>query len=472
MNKPHRPSQAELDRMSQAEKDALVMELFDLLEGLQKRLAEVERKVEKTSRNSSKPPSSDGLRRRAAEPREAGSRRSGGQPGHEGRTRTWTDTPDRVEGLRPEGERGCGRGLAGQPERVGECRQQVEMPEPKAEVTEHRQMVVSCACGCEHRGAFPPGAGPHVSYGPRLKAYAVGPVDGHFVGLARTAEIILNQCGVKPSDGTIQKWIGEAAARLNAAYAAGGRAIAAAEVANFDESGARVNGHTHWLHVAGTAEHVHYTVHPKRGREAMDAAGILPGFTGCAVHDHWAPYFGFGQATHALCNAHILRELRCFEEATDGHQWPVKLREILVEGKKAVEAARAGGLSAVDPGQTADLLARYDGWVGVGLMMFPERPKEPGQKGKPKQEPATNLLRRMRGFKTEIFRFLHDFRVPFDNNRAERLVRPAKVKLKVAGGFRALGGSQAFCVIRSVWETDKLQGVNPFQTLRNAFAGG
>jgi transposase len=142
-----------------------------------------------------------------------------------------------------------------------------------------------------------------------------------------------------------------------------------------------------------------------------------------------------------------------------------------VEGKKAVEAARADGQSAVDSGQVADLLARYDEWVEIGLKVFPERSGEPGQKGRPKQEPATNLLKRMRDFKTEIVRFLHDFRVPFDNNLAERLVRPVKVKLKVAGGFRALGGSEAFCILRSVWETNKRQSINPFYTLRAAFAG-
>lgn len=472
MNKLRRPSQAELDRMSPAEKDALILELFDLLENLEKRLEKIEGNVEKTSRNSSKPPSSDGLRRQAAEPREPGGRPNGGQPGHVGVTRAWTDTPDSVKEVRPEGDCGCGRALAEQPERMGEYRQQIEIPEPKVEVTEYRQIIVTCICGCEHRGEFPFGVTPHVSYGPRLKAYAVGLVEGHFVGLSRTSEIIADQSGVKPSDGAIQKWIGQAAVRLEATYEARREAIRAAAAVHFDESGVRVNGRTQWLPVAGTAEHAFYTIHPKRGQEAMTAAGILPTFTGCAVHDHWVRYFGFEQVSHALCNAHILRELRYFEEATEGHQWPIRLREILVEGKKAVAAARAAGQSAVEAERVADLWARYDDWVKLGLMVFPEQRKEPGQKGRPKQNPATNLLRRMRDFKTAIFRFLHDFRVPFDNNLAERLVRPVKVKLKVAGGFRALGGSAAFCVIRSVWETNKLQGINPFHTLRLAFAGG
>lgn len=419
MQKLRRPTPAELNQMSHAEKDALILKLFDRLEGLEKRLAEVERQVQKTSRNSSKPPSSDGLKRQAAEPRQPCAKPNGGQPGHAGATRAWANTADEVKELRPEGHCDCGRALADQAERIGERRQQIEIPEPKARVTEYRQVIVTCACGCQHRGAFPYGVTPHVSYGPRLKAYAVGLVDGHFVALGRTAEIIADQYGVRPSDGAIQKWVGQAADALRPAYEA-----------------------------------------------------IRQGVIGAAVHDHWVPYFHFTQATHSLCSAHLLRELRYFEEATDGHRWPVRLREILVDGKKAVDTARAEGRDAVDEATRERLLADYDRWVTLGLQVFPERSKPPGQKGRPKQEPATNLLRRLRDFRTEIWRFLHDFRVPFDNNLAERLVRPVKVKRKVAGGFRAVGGSASFCILRSIWQTDKLQGINPFQTLRVAFAGG
>jgi transposase len=300
----------------------------------------------------------------------------------------------------------------------------------------------------------------------------VGLVEGHFVALARTAEIIADQYGVRPSDGTIQKWVVQASASLRPSYEATRQAVIGADVVNFDESGVRVNGQTWWLHVAGTRDYAFYTIHPKRGQEAMVAAGVLPHFTGQAVHDHWVPYWRFVAATHSLCNAHHRRELRYFEEATAGHRWPIRLREILVAGKQAVETAQAEGRTAVEAAQVESLLAQYDDWVGRGLMAFPERPKEPGRKGRPKQAPATNLVWRRRDFKAEVWRFLTDFRVPFDNNLAERLVRPVKVKLKVAGGFRALGGSEAFCILRSVWETNKRQGVNPFHTLRVAFAGG
>jgi transposase len=421
--------------------------------------------VEKTSRNSSKPPSSDGPKKGATEPRRRGQKPNGGQPGHPGVTRVMVDEPDVVVELRPEGHCGCGLGLDGQEGVLKERRQQIEIPEPKTVVSEYRQIEVRCACGAKHCGAFPPGVTPNVSYGPRLKAYAVGLVDGHFVALGRTAEIIGDQYGVQPSDGTIQTWTAQAAARLAAEHAALGAAVAQADVACFDESGMRVNGKLHWLPVATTATAVHYTVHAKRGQEAMDAAGVLPSFQGVAVHDHWKPYWRYGGAAHALRNA---RELRYCEEAT-GHFWPVALRRLLVEGKKTVTLAQACGKEALDSAQMDDLLARYDEHVAAGLEACPPKPPEPGRKGRAKQDFATNLLLRLRDYKTETLRFLADWRVPFDNNAAERKVRPVKVKLKVIGGFRAVGGAEAFCVIRSVWETSKLNNLNPFETLRLAF---
>jgi transposase len=354
----------------------------------------VERKVEKHSRNSSWPPSSGGLKRQTAAPCQPGNRSSGGQPSHPGATRAWTEHPNEMREVRPEGNCGCGCPLWGQVEWCGESRQQIEIPEPKARVIEYRQIIVVCACGVEHRGRFPGGVTtPPVSYGPRLKAYAVGLVDGHFVVLVRTAEILADQYGIKPSVGAIQGWIGQAAARLRETYVAQRQVLLATHVVHFDESGVRVKGCPQWLHVTGSAEHVFYTVHPKRGQEAMTAADLLPTFTGVAVHDHWRPYFGFEQATHSLCNAHILRELRYFAETTGGHQWPIKLQELLVEGKEVVAVARAEGRTTLNPVQVDHVLARYDHWGRIGLWVFPERNQEPRSRGRPKQHPATNLPR-------------------------------------------------------------------------------
>ena len=138
------------------------------------------------------------------------------------------------------------------------------------------------------RGAYPVGvksyAGGYVS---NFKVYAVGLVDGHFGSLERTAEIFADQNGVKPSDESIQKWIGQLAGQLKGKSVGIGQTITAAEVAHFDEAGLRDNGRTHLLHVVGTAEQLFNTIHPRRGQEAMTAAGILPRFTGCEVQDNW-----------------------------------------------------------------------------------------------------------------------------------------------------------------------------------------
>lgn len=458
--------------MSHAEKDALIVQLFDLLSKLEQRVGEVEGQVEKTSRNSSKPPSSDGLRKGAAEPRRRGAKPSGGQPGHSGRTLRMVETPEVAIDLRPSGGCACGRAWADQAATLTERRQQIDIPAPRTLVTEYRQWALRCACGCERREPFPADLPPNVSYGPRLKAYAVGLIEGHFVGLERTAEILWDQYGIRPSDGTLQAWVRQAGARLTPAYTAAGAAVLAADVAHFDESGMRVQGDLHWLHVAASADAVYYTTHPRRGQEAMTAAGILPHFAGIAVHDHWKPYWHYRPAGHALCNAHHLRELRYFEAST-GHWWPVAVRRLLVEGKEAVAHAQAEQRTALDPATVADLLARYDEQIANGLAAFPIEPPDPDdtRRGRTKQHPATNLLLRLRDYRTEVWRFLTDWRVPFDNNRAERAVRPVKVKLKVIGSFRAVGGAQAFCILRSVWETSKLNGRNPFETLRAAFAG-
>jgi transposase len=380
------------------------------------------------------------------------------------------ENPDVIETLYPSGLCACGADLTTQTATLKERRQQIDIPEPKTITTEYRQMQVLCHCGVSHCGQFPTNVTPNVSYGARLKAYCVGLVHGHFVALERTSEIIRDQYGIQPSGGTIQKWTLQAADYLAADYAANQQSIVNAKVANFDESGMRINGKLHWLHVATADKYVHYSVHEKRGYLAMDAAGILPRFSGIAVHDHWKPYWHYSDCRHALCNAHHLRELRYCEQLTGG-VWAIELRHLLVEGKKTVATAQAEGGTALTTEKVTDLLSRYDQQIAIGLEAFPIRPHESGKKGRTEQHPATNLLIRLREFKTEVWRFLTDWHVPFDNNQAERMVRPVKVKLKVTGGFRAVGGSEAFCVIRSMWETTKLNDSNPFDRLRVVFIG-
>jgi len=164
---------------------------------------------------------------------------------------------------------------------LGECRQQIDIPEPRHEATEYRQLSVNCACGRTHQGDFPVYVTPHVSYGDRLKSYAVGLVLGHFISVERACLLIQDQYGIQPSNGSIQAWLMTASERLQPLYDACKMAVTQAAVAHFNESGLRVNGKLNWLHVAVGPQAVYYTAHEKRGLEAMGSAGILPAFTGC-----------------------------------------------------------------------------------------------------------------------------------------------------------------------------------------------
>ena len=294
-----RPDQTELDQMSHAEKDALILLLFDLFEQLKKRVDELESTVKKTSRNSSIPPSMDGLKKGAATPRKSGERKSGGQAGHKGSTRRWFDQPDHIVYLHPQGACACGIELSTLQTVSGECRQQIDIPEPRYEVTEYRQLSATCTCGRIHQGDFPAYVTPHVSYGVRLKSYAIGLALGHFISVQRVCLLIQDQYGIQPSNGSIQTWLMTASERLQSTYNICKMAVTQAAVAHFDESGLRINGKLNWLHVATSTQAVYYTAHEKRGLAAMNSAGVLPDFTGIAVHDHWKSYWHFTECSHA-----------------------------------------------------------------------------------------------------------------------------------------------------------------------------
>jgi len=468
MNQQTRPTLETLKTLSHADLVTLVVALFGNIDQLTSRVEELESKLNKNSKNSSKPPSSDGLKRQPAQPRQAGQRPTGGQKGHKGHSLEMHPSPDHIHQYVAQGHCECGLELSEASITIGERRQQWDIPEPRIEVTEHQQLISTCRCGKVHQGEFPSSLPRYISYGARLKAYTVGLVQGHFISLSRSTEILHDQYGVKPSDGSVQNWIAQAGERLTWQYQDIQKSIANSPVVHFDESGIRTQGKTQWLHVAATTTQVYYTAHAKRGEEAMICAGILPEFKGVAVHDHWKPYFRFTGMEHSLCGAHILRELNFFDE-TLKQEWSTQLKQTLIDAKTAVSQAKEAHKVALLPEKVVELEQRYDDWISNGLERFPEQIKATSQKGKAKQHLARNLLCRMRDFKDLVLRFMQRFDVPFDNNLAERAVRPVKVKLKVAGGFRAVGGANAFCIIRSVWATDKLQARNPFESLRLVF---
>ena len=239
---------------------------------------------------------------------------------------------------------------------------------------------------------------------------------------------------------------------------------------HWDESGVRVEGKLNWLHVVGTADLTYYAVHRKRGQAAMGDIGILPAFRGRAVHDAWASYFQFENCTHARCNAHHLRELQFIVDQYR-QTWAQEMAQLLVDIKTEVEAAPVGD-RALPPARIAYYEHRYGELLQQGFEANPAPPlPSPHKRGRKKQSPQKNLLDRLQTYQAETLAFMSDFRVPFDNNLAERDVRMIKVKQKISGAFRTRTGAETFCAIRSYISTVRKQGGSVIQAIYDALLG-
>lgn len=323
-------------------------------------------------------------------------------------------------------------------------------------------------CQTVTRGEFPPDVTQPVQYGPRAKAAAVYLQTYQLLPYERTAEALEDLFGVSPSEGTLTSAQSTAYTRLEPVEQAIGAGLQQADVVHVDETSQRVAGHTEWVHVISTALLTFYAHHAKRGREAIEAIGLLIGFAGRRVHDAWAPYLQL-PGLYALCNAHLLRELIGLYEDT-GQAWVQKLITLLLSMKAAVAQARAAGRTTLPSRQCAGYQAAYTRLVNEGARANPP-PKPTGKRGRPKQTPARNLLDRLLTQRTAILAFLHDIAVPFDNNQAERDLRMLKVKHKVSGCFRSSQGADQFCRIRGYISTLRKQGYSVLDGLTSVFVG-
>jgi transposase len=444
---------------------ALVVAQAAQVAALTARVAELERRLGLNSRNSSKPPSSDGLAKPPPKSLRKGSgRRPGKQRGAPGSTLRQVPDPDEVVEHRPDRCRGCAADL-GDAVGVGVgVRQVFDVPPGRLRVVEHRLRSCRCrGCGVVTTASAPAGVTAPVQYGPGIAAVVVYLTVRQHLPVARAAELCAELLAAPVSTGWITTQLARASAALTGFEEAVKDTIRAAPVAHFDETGARINGGLDWIHIAGTATATWYQRHDKRGREAIDDIAVLPGYTGIAVHDAWGPYFSYLTVDHALCNAHLLRELAGWRDLDpDRHSWAGDAITLLGEAYQATLAAAAAGRTALP----ADALDSYQQrWTAVITAGHAARPAGTGR------NPIRALLNRMHGCTTEIWRFAHDLRVPFDNNQAERDIRMAKIQLKVSGCWRTTTGADHWLRVRSYISTVMKTGNNVMQALRNALTG-
>jgi transposase len=468
------PTEAEIRAAYREGEDAVVKLFYETFGKIAERLQKLEDQVARNSGNSSKPPSSDGLKKKPKSLRHKSGKKSGGQPGHLGHTLKAVSQPDHIQEHRVQRCRHCQMSLEEVAAHVHEKRQVFDVPPVKVEVTEHQAEIKTCPeCQRTTVGEFPAGVTQPVQYGERLKAQMVYFHQYHYVSLERTAEIVADLYGQAVSEGTIVEACAETAEQIEPVYTAAKAELShTPDTGHFDETGLRIEGKLWWLHVVCTALLTYYAPHPKRGCEALDEIGILPVFKGKAMHDGYRSYFQYGNISNALCNAHHLRDL-IFVRDQYQQTWATEMIELLLEAKAAVEAARPERQSLL-PEQLTDFETRYDAILASGLRTCPVlEPAEPlpKKRGKPKQHPVKNLLDHLKLRKTETLAFMYDFKVPFDNNRAERDLRMVKLKQKISGCFRSERGAEVFCRIRSYISTSRKNGQNVLDVLQTALTG-
>lgn len=453
--------------MTHEQKDALILELIARINALEARQT-------KNSHNSNKPPSSDGFQRKSKSLRKTKPGAVGGQAGHPGKTLKRVAHPDHVVTHAPPVQcDACGAALdPTQATLLKETRQVFDLPPVRLAVTEHRLLGTLCCCGKAHAGTFPANVQQPVQYGPQVRAALVYLTQYQQLPVLRTTQAMHDLFGLRLSAGTVQNCINEAAQIMAGARQTIGEVLPSEPVVHFDETSVGVGRNQRWwLHVASTARLSWYGAHRQKGKPALDSMVILPRLTGVAVHDGWKPYADY-PCTHALCNAHHLRELVFIVESTR-QRWAQKMIDLLRQAKKEADRSRHRGRNSLRLNRISYYRHCAQRLIKKGLALNPQQTRQQsGQSmGRIKQSFAYNLLARLQRYADQVWRFIADHRVPFDNNQAERDLRMPKLKQKISGCWRTPSGLNAFCVIRSYLATMRKQERSPFDALALAFSG-
>jgi transposase len=426
--------------------EARIAELEAENAALKTRVADLEAQLRTNSQNSSNPPSTDGPGQPATRSlRKPSKRKPGGQDGHRGQTLAQVSDPDVVIRHEPSCCRGCGSDLLGAAE-VGCSRRQVfDIPPIKVHVTEHQIISRRCSCGKSTTGLAPTQAAAPVQYGPVLCAVVIYLFMGQFLSKKRTAQAISELFGIPVSDGTVAAVTSRAAGDLTEFLAQVKARLNTSPVVHFDETGLRCQGRNHWLHSASTPNWTRLFFHRRRGVEAMNAMGVLPGFTGTAVHDAWAAYDTYRTADHALCNAHLLRELQAVADhhattdTPDAWCWADQVTRALLALHQA---------AAVNPEQPvdADTIAEHTKLIRHALLAATHPAGALGRKHRA-------LARRINKREADYLKFAHHPAIPFTNNPAEQEIRMTKIRQKVSGTMRTQKGAENFADLRSYLQT-------------------
>lgn len=428
--------------------------------------ADLRRQLAKNSSNSSKPPSSDGLKKPAPRSlRGKSGKKSGGQVGHRGDTLRQTSTPDFIERHEATHCSACQGALTAEMVKGVEKRQVFDLPAPRLEVTEHQAAVYCCEhCRAMTTAGFPDGVAAHVQYGPRMRAAAVYCNVQQLIPEDRVCQLLRDLFGATSlCAASVTNWTRGAANKMGLVVEHILTRLTEGGVRHLDETGLRVAGKLHWLHAICDTAFTHYRIDAKRGAVPTFLTG------GTIVHDHWKSYYAHmnGVDAHALCGAHHLRELKAIEDI-EKEPWATEMSALLNRANQLRCTAQDQGETELPEPVRQDIITGYMAILAEGLAFHERQPplaKSSGARGPKARRPGHNLLLRLRDYRDDVLRFIADFAVPFTNNQAEQDLRMMKLRMKISGTFRTLEGAQVFADIRSVISTARKHGLNILETL-------
>jgi len=444
------------------------------IEELKRVIQELTEKKNKNSHNSSKPPSSDGLKKPNPKSlRKPSGKKQGGQPGHSGANLMVPSEPTEVVKHMPKSCSSCPHYqecLAHA--HVCETRHVIDA-EVKVTVIAHEVLQVTDCPRCNEtlKGVFPPNIKATVQYGDNLQALAIALNTIGAVSYNRTSEILRGVFNIPISKGTISAMVSRLAGSLDGTLEQIRQALIDSKRNHCDETGTRVEGKTNWVHAVCNERYTHLTVHRKRGFEGMTAGGILPYYNGLVVHDCWAPYWKFPELKHALCNAHLLRELTGVAENHPDTEWAANFIDLLMEMKTVHDKAIAREKSCLSYYYLSKFSKRYDEVIEKAYQENPEPVITEKKRGRKKRGKVLALIDRLKKYKAEVCLFIRDLTVPFDNNQAERDIRMVKTKTKVSGCFRSYDGAVDYLKIMSYVGTAKKHGHNAYSAILEGVKG-
>lgn len=454
-----------------------VSEMNKTIKELNQTIKELQEQLNKNSKNSSKPPSSDGLKKPSVNKdrslRQKSGKKQGAQEGHNGKYLAVIADPDFIEPHMHSDCESCPyHDNCLDKACIKETRHEIDA-EVVVNVTAH-QLVVVKECPlhhCEKAGSFPSDIKATVQYGKNLQAMVVAFNTVGAVSINRTHEILSSVFNIPLSTGTIKNMVTRCADELKPTYDKIFHIMVNLGLIHCDETGTRVDGKIWWVHNVSDMDFTYLGIHKKRGHLGMDDLGILPAFKGIVVHDCWASYWKYPDITHAVCCAHLLRELNGVIENHPDQTWAPEFRDLLLAMKKVRDKALAKGKDEVSYYHLHKFDKKYDEIIKTAYAENPLPEETTKKRGRKKKSKVLNLISRLENYKASVCLFINNLCVPFDNNQAERDLRMIKVKTKVSGCFRSKEGAQEYLTIMSYIGTAHKHGINAFTAIKEALNG-